>query len=195
MKSQILEADEGSSAGPLVLPTSPDESLRALRRVVIKQVQAGLGDRIRRHAIELEKRPFTRNSEPEESEWKVIDLPNFVPVHGRPDESFAALQEWEGVVTAVDGDKMMASLIDITAGGLTVEEIAEIPLSEVAAADQARVVPGAIFRWVIGYVRKASGNLRRGSEIYFRRLARDARANPPDLVFEAEYAGPEPKRD
>lgn len=99
--------------------------------------------------------------------------------------AFVALQEWEGVVTAVIDDLIYATLIDITAGDAVTDEVAEIPLSEVSHPDRSRVVPGAIFRWVIGYLRMASGTQINGSIIYFRRPSNlSAPAKIPPLVFE-----------
>ena len=118
-------------------------------------------------------------------ELKVIALPRYEPLPGRPNQSFAALQEWEGVVTAVIDDLIHANLVDITAGDAVTDEVAEIPLSEVSQPDRSRVVPGAIFRWVIGYLRMASGTQINGSIIYFRRPSNlSAPAKIPPLVFE-----------
>lgn len=119
-------------------------------------------------------------------EIKVINLPHYKPLPERPNQSLAALQEWEGVVTAVKDDLIYANLVDITAGNTVINEVAEIPLSEISESDQSRVVPGAIFRWVIGYLRKASGVKMNSSIIYFRRTnnTMSSSARIPPLVFE-----------
>jgi hypothetical protein len=126
-------------------------------------------------------------SEMPAEELKVIDLPQYKPLPGRPNQSLAALQEWEGVVTAVENDLMRASMIDITAGGGGTEDIAEIPLSEISETDRSRIMPGAVFRWVIGYLRTASGTQMNTSVIYFRRAARRKdSAEVPRLIFDSD---------
>ncbi len=85
-----------------------------------------------------------------------------------------ALQEWEGYVIGLTVDGFSARLIDVTEevydheSHELIEEEAEIPLTEISEGDVARLEPGAVFRWVIGYERKASGTKRRISQIIFR---------------------------
>ena len=80
------------------------------------------------------------------------------------------MQEWEGVVKSVDHDEEIftAELFDLSGDGPT--ETAEIFLQEVNSDDMELVKPGAIFRWVIGYRDKISGQRERISTIVFRRL-------------------------
>src|SRR5262249_4531593 len=109
------------------------------------------------------------------------------PIEGRPNESLAALQEWEGVVVDVCDGAFRAELIDIAKGQPSPEELAEISVTEVSPDDRNRVVPGALFRWVIGYTRKASGRVERSALIYFRRTMPPRQSTPiPDLVFAPE---------
>jgi hypothetical protein len=120
----------------------------------------------------------------EGEEPKIIEIPRFRPIEGRPNESLAALQEWEGLVVSVKNGTMMAELLDITKGQSVREQMAEIPIAEVPEDERPRVVPGALFRWVIGYTRKAAGGLSRSSLIYFRRPpTRAASVIPPPMVF------------
>jgi hypothetical protein len=117
----------------------------------------------------------------------VIQFPQFRTVEGRPTESLAALQEWEGLVTEVREGVMIVELAEIANRRAGREEHAEIPLAEVSREDQHRVVPGALFRWVIGYTRKSTGKLSRTSLIYFRRLPqRFESIEVPTLVFAPE---------
>jgi hypothetical protein len=119
---------------------------------------------------------------PDES--NIINL-SFTQLSDHPSESFAALQEWEGVVTKVKDGIVYANLVDITANETSFEEEAEIPFSEIRSEEQMRAVPGAIFRWTIGYYRQV-GTLMNGSVIRFRRLAGQTKPPlpPPALVFE-----------
>ena len=60
--------------------------------------------------------------------------------------------------------------MDLTASSLQEEEEATIPLEEIAEDDFIRLIPGSIFRWVIGYERSQGGTKRRVSQIVFRDL-------------------------
>ncbi len=63
----------------------------------------------------------------------------------------------------------MARLIDLTAGSIHEAEEADIPLDEISFEDRARMRPGSIFRWVIGYEKiVATGTRKRVSQIVFR---------------------------
>ena len=84
--------------------------------------------------------------------------------------TFHARQEWEGYVVAINGKEFTARLVDLTGGGTYEEEEAQIPLEEVSEADQAKMQPGSIFRWVIGFKRSAMGQKERISSIVFRDL-------------------------
>lgn len=120
------------------------------------------------------------------------ETPDSTPVQALPlytlqtakTDSFTALQEWEGVVTAREGGAFFATLIDVTAGERSPNEVAELLVEDVQEEDLPRLKPGAIFRWVIGYATSASGTKTRGSRFYFRRLLRRHDASHEDLEFE-----------
>jgi hypothetical protein len=84
--------------------------------------------------------------------------------------TFAALQEWEGYVISVSRSSFIASLVDLTNGGTRPSEEAEIPIDELSENDAAKLKPGQIFRWAIGYQRSPSGTKMRVSQIVFREL-------------------------
>ena len=98
-----------------------------------------------------------------------LSYPTDVP-QARPVVNFLALQEWEGYVLEKGEDEFTARLLDLTAGSLQEEEEATIPLEEIAEDDFKRLIPGSIFRWVIGYERSPGGTKRRVSQIVFRDL-------------------------
>ncbi len=115
---------------------------------------------------------------------KVIKMPRIVNL-GQRCESFAAAQEWEGVVTEIRPDVFMADLVDITAQAREANELAEILIKDIQEQDRQLFRVGAIFRWVVGYHRTASGTKTRGSRIHFRRpLQLDPGTKIPDLAFE-----------
>ena len=81
-----------------------------------------------------------------------------------------ALQEWEGYVVEVRNIDFVARLVDLTAVSTHEGEEAVIPLAEISEEDAAKMSPGSIFRWVIGYERSPSGTKKRVSQIVFRDL-------------------------
>ena len=90
-------------------------------------------------------------------------------VHRPPPVTFHALQEWEGYVTEINDTEFTARLTDLTSGATYAGEEAHIPLDEISEGDAAKMQVGSIFRWVIGYERKA-GSKKRVSHIVFRDL-------------------------
>ena len=95
----------------------------------------------------------------------VLEFPAPEPWSAR---TFHAIQEWEGYVVAIRDEDFVVRLLDITSGSTNEEEEADIPLAEISHQDSAKIRPGSVFRWVIGYERSASGTKRRVSEIVFR---------------------------
>ena len=89
-----------------------------------------------------------------------------------PEPAFHALQEWEGYVLEIDGDKFVARLVDLTAGASHEEEEATIPVAELSETDAAALREGGIFRWVIGYQVDPSGTKKPVSQLVFRDLPR-----------------------
>lgn len=87
-----------------------------------------------------------------------------------PRLSLEPLQEWEGYVSTISEDRFTARLIDITAGKKREEEFAEFPISDLSDSDRDLLKEGAVFRWVIGYLRAPGGSKRRVSQITFRRM-------------------------
>ena len=87
-----------------------------------------------------------------------------------PRVTLHVLQEWEGHILEIDGDDVVAGLVDLTAGSSHDEEEAIIPLTEISDDDATALRVGGIFRWVIGYERSSSGAKKRVSRIVFRDL-------------------------
>jgi len=113
---------------------------------------------------------------------KVIELPTFRPLEFRPSEFFAAVQEWEGVVTSVGEDGFEADLWDMSSPSDEPSERAEIAYADIDPQDIGRVKVGAIFRWLIGHSRTRSGETSRKWVVYFR--ARNVQSRRPS-AFEA----------
>lgn len=88
----------------------------------------------------------------------------------QPTTTLHPLQEWEGYILEIGPKDFVARLIDLTASSTHENEEAVIPLAEISEEDAAKMSPGSIFRWVIGYERSPSGTKKRVSQIVFRDL-------------------------
>lgn len=84
--------------------------------------------------------------------------------------SLQALQEWEGYVISIGEATFHARLFDKTHRSEVEEEEGEFLIEDLSEADRRLLAEGAIFRWVIGYLRDVGGSKRRVSQIVFRRL-------------------------
>lgn len=109
-----------------------------------------------------------RRQDEEGLAW-IVNFPQSLPLP-QPAATFHALQEWEGYVLEIGETDFVARLVDLTAGSEQEEEEAVIPLVELSDEDSAKMRPGSIFRWVIGYERTVAGTKRRVSQIVFRDL-------------------------
>jgi hypothetical protein len=117
-----------------------------------------------------------------------LDVDQMIP-HGRYvtlSATFSPIQEWEGYVRSVGKGHFVADLIDLTAGGTKVSQQAEIPLEELSESDAAKLIPGSIFRWAIGYQRTRAGTKMRTSQIVFRDLPRWTKRDLLEAKAEAE---------
>lgn len=96
---------------------------------------------------------------------------------GRPPrelDSFRVMQQWEGVVTAVNASNVIARVVDQTHTGLR-EEV-EFAIDEIDPEDLSLVRPGAVFYWAIGYLDQIGRPRRTVSDIRFRRSLPPERA-------------------
>jgi hypothetical protein len=104
-----------------------------------------------------------------------------------PDLSLQPLQEWEGYVAEVGETTFTARLVDRTAGRFVEDEAAEFPVADLSDDDRRLLVPGAVFRWVIGYLRSRGGSKRRVSQITFRRMPAWSRGELREASKAAEH--------
>ncbi|WP_395646634.1 hypothetical protein [Terricaulis sp.] len=119
----------------------------------------------------------------------LISFPRFVPINDMAGQTFAAMEEWEGVVTKVDSKAMHADLKRLSAPPGGDREFAlRLPLQELSDEDRKNLRDGLIFRWLIGHLREPWGTKKNVSMIYFRKsfareLTKDERAEI-DSLFE-----------
>lgn len=81
---------------------------------------------------------------------------------------FDPLQQWEGVVEAIDGGVVTATIADLTDSSRELE-IVTFPQQEFSEADWPVLVPNSVFYWSIGYEYVTGGTKRRVSEFRVRR--------------------------
>jgi hypothetical protein len=79
------------------------------------------------------------------------------------------LQEWEGQVQEVGAYHFTARLADLTADESEETEEGDLPIADLTESDRSLLVPGAVFRWLIGY-RYIKGNKERFTRFVIRRL-------------------------
>lgn len=79
------------------------------------------------------------------------------------------LQEWEGQVQFVGDRHFTARLLDITAGDDAETEEADFPVDDLTESDRSLLIPGAVFRWVIGH-RYIRGQKERFARVIIRKL-------------------------
>ena len=85
-----------------------------------------------------------------------------------PSRQFQILQQWEGVVSHVEGDSVWAEIRDLS-NPTNPTEVVEIPLAEIPKPDLSLLNTGCVFYWSIGYETRPGGQLLRVSEIRVRR--------------------------
>jgi hypothetical protein len=116
-------------------------------------------------AAKAEGTEFVVDLTRERKDRAVVNL----PTHLREVPREIKLQEWEGQVQEVDDAYFLARLVDLAANETEETEEVQLPLSDVTESDRALVVPGAVFRWIIGY-RYIDGVKERFARVVIRRL-------------------------
>ena len=81
------------------------------------------------------------------SDLGVVQYPS--PARQLPRE--VVLQEWEGQVQEVGERVFSAQLVDLTRDSKEEVEETDLPIEYLTEADMRLVIPGAVFRWIIGY--------------------------------------------
>ena len=79
------------------------------------------------------------------------------------------LQEWEGQVQEVGERVFSARLVDLTRDSKDETEETDLPIEYLSEADARLVIPGAIFRWIIG-CRWTNGEKEPFTRVVIRRL-------------------------
>ena len=94
----------------------------------------------------------------------------FPPSPVRSTRSFSPFQEWEGYVDTVDDKEFTVRVVDVKAKDTVPTDIATFSIDDLSEDERALLREGAIVRWVLGFERLSSGQRRRVSELYFRRM-------------------------
>jgi hypothetical protein len=83
---------------------------------------------------------------------------------------FYALQEWDGYILNIRPDAFVARLTNLTSEEEADAAEATIPLEELDEGSIAKLKPGRLFRWSIGFEHSRSGQRTRVSRIVVRDL-------------------------
>ncbi len=98
---------------------------------------------------------------------------------------FEVLQQWEGVVTELSGQKVWADLKDLTDRS-NPDEVIELPIDEFSPGDRDVLGKGSVFYWAIGYEARSGGQRTRVSEIRVSRMPRWSKREIAALKYKAE---------
>lgn len=122
----------------------------------------------------------------EESNEYPVEVGPLVRMHhmNTPRRRFRLLQQWECVVNEVAEDSVWAEITDLTDRSRA-DEVVELPLDEFPLADRELLVPGGVFYWAIGYEHTKGGQVRRVSEIRFRRTPKWSKQTVEQLKTKA----------
>jgi hypothetical protein len=105
-----------------------------------------------------------------------------VPSMGESQSKVRVLQQWNGIVEGVEGDRFFATISDRTNSSNPLEYI-EMDLSELSESDRPLAVAGATFYWSIAYRDSPAGQRERLSSLRFARQPH-VTADLVDRVFE-----------
>lgn len=123
----------------------------------------------------LDSREVISDSKDDLLARKIIRFPRILPINKvKSGANFAALKEWEGVVTHIGEGMFHADLYDLSHSDDEPNEEMEFLIDELSEDEKARLKEGAIFRFMVGIVRH-QGQRMNTYKIYFRRLNRNMR--------------------
>lgn len=107
-------------------------------------------------------------SKPRTETEQYFSVPELRKVQAKKSASFSVAKEWEGSVDTVGISHFTAQLRE-TRGADDAIDVAELPISDIPAADRDRLTEGAIFRYLIGYAQDDRGTVTRKRLVYFRK--------------------------
>lgn len=136
---------------------------------------------------ELKDRPESTVSE--QASLPIDVLPPPQPPHRkiRSGAKIELIQQWECIITDIDGDVVECEMYDLTDESQPVE-FAELLIDEFNEYDHALLKPGCVFYWSVGYKRneRALGTIERYSRLLVRRVPRLSRAREKELKDKAD---------
>jgi hypothetical protein len=142
------------------------DNFRTVRKVDPQYSQAGLSTSSTKiqdaNSVDVSSMSETAYSTPDSG---IVSMPRTTVWIPRE----VMLQEWEGQVQEVGPQYFSARLVDLTNGDVDETEEAELPVSDISDSERDLLVPGATFRWIIGY-RYIDGAKERFTRVAIRRL-------------------------
>ena len=98
----------------------------------------------------------------------------FPPVRDRVQQSakrtLTPTAEWEGYVESISEGKFFVKMVNVRSNSPLPTDQATFSKDDISEHDQQLLKEGAIVRWIIGRERLPTGQIRKVSEIHFRRL-------------------------
>ena len=78
--------------------------------------------------------------------------------------------EWEGYIESIDGEEFFVVMTNVRSNCSLPTDQAMFSISDINEYERPLLKEGAIVRWIIGRERLPTGQIRKVSELYFRRL-------------------------
>ncbi len=88
----------------------------------------------------------------------------------KPKRTLHPIAEWEGYVETITGDEFSVILVNISSNSSMPTDQAIFSRDDISDNDFQLLRIGAIVRWIIGRERLPTGQVRKVSKLYFRRL-------------------------
>ena len=99
-----------------------------------------------------------------------IDSRNLDQEKARLRRTLTPTAEWEGYIDNITGDEFLVKMVNVRSKSRLPADQATFSNDDVSEYDRQLLKEGAIVRWVIGRERLPTGQVRKVSELYFRRL-------------------------
>ena len=100
--------------------------------------------------------------------------------------SLTPMAEWEGFVENIGDDEFAVVMVNVHSKSTLPTDQAVFSKDDINEHDRSLLREGAIVRWIIGRERRPSGQIRKVSELHFRRLPAHTQADYARAYHKAE---------
>ena len=101
----------------------------------------------------------------------------FEPHHVQPKPTLTPTEEWEGYVESIDKNEFFVVLTNVRSKSSLPTDQAVFSKDDINEHERPLLKEGAIVRWIIGREHLPTGQIRKVSELYFRRLPAHTKAD------------------